>query len=848
MPNGTSLGTRLITIVVLINVFILAAIGIVGMTNGNMALRITALSNFEKRQENAVTLVDTLIARIYQMGSQYTASVANMPQLLDSSALRSFTHQYVMEDSDTMIYRVAIQRPDESVAVLNVPNPLNPDDIDWRIYRYETDMPKNARLITVRDTQQAAWFYQAKAQYDTELRPSITLAVPYSHIQSDGTIFKGMAWFDIPVVALQNAITQILSDSGILTDTEEGYTLLVDETGQVITRHNLKMETNQQQRQASVDTLLESLKPESLQGEVYYLKEPFYGYEALVKTSILPETNWDLINVRPTSEIPSLPPQIIAPIGLVALTGLLTLTWVMNRYFENVIVKPLQNLGAAAQEIGSGDLRHHVGYQVQQDEIGRLARALDDMKSSIAHSYDELSRWSRTLEERVEQRTQEVQAARRTADNTAKELREIYDESLLVVNEPQLRPVLNAFVQRLLKLFNASYSSVWLLNETKQQLLLAVSTEGERDINGGIMERGEGITGETVELGKPIRLDDYRIYPRRRIAVSDKMPFIRVMSVPLMFVGRAIGAVIVGRLEDAEPFTERDERLLTLFANLVSPSVRNAQLFVKMNEAGEDAARANQVKTRFLASVTHELRTPLNLIINNMDFMKIGAFGEVGEEQVSRLNQTIRSAEHLLYLINDLLDVSKIDAGEMQLFMQPAEVYPLLDDTVDNIYAFIDKFDPTDEKVDLIVDIEDGLPVIPMDSRRIRQVLTNLLTNAVKFTKKGSITFMVRKVETGIEFRVKDTGIGIPAHEMDKLFAAFERTQEAKESNIEGTGLGMPISQYLVREHGAELMVESTPGVGTAFWFILPFEQAAEKSDFEQSQRRMHELLLSKPE
>jgi signal transduction histidine kinase len=192
--------------------------------------------------------------------------------------------------------------------------------------------------------------------------------------------------------------------------------------------------------------------------------------------------------------------------------------------------------------------------------------------------------------------------------------------------------------------------------------------------------------------------------------------------------------------------------------------------------------------------------------------------------------------------------VSKIDAGEMQLFIQPTDIYPLLDDTVDNIYAFIDKMEPRETPVDLVIDIEDGLPVVPMDSRRVRQVITNLLTNAVKFTSQGSITLTVHKVDSGVEFRVKDTGMGIPDSEINKLFAAFERTQQAKESNIEGTGLGLPISQYLVRQHGGELHVESVSGVGSSFWFILPFEQAAEKVDPEGNQQRMRELLTSKPE
>lgn len=848
MLNGTSLGSRLISIVVIINIVILGLIAALAFSSSNAALRARALETFNMRQQQAARLTNDLLESVYQMATQYTASVGNRTDLLDSSALRSFTHQYVMNDSDEVVTRLSIQRPDSSVAVLTLPNPLNPMSVEWRIYRYEADMPRNPTLLTVRETQAAGWFFQSNAQYDPQLRPSITLAIPYQNIKADGTLFKGVVWVDVPLLALQDTMAQLLSDSGLLTDTVRGYTLLADAQGQLLTRHNLMVDLTSSAKQQEVTTLIARLNATTPLNNLYTLDEPFYETNALIKRAITPTAGWQLISVLPTSELPALPTQIIAPIGLVALTGLLILAWVMNRTIDQAIVQPLQDMGLAAQEIGSGDLRYQVGYQVQQDEIGRLARALDDMKSSIAHSYDELSRWSRTLEERVKQRTLEATTAQRAAEDVGKELREIYDESLLVVNEPQLRPVLNAFVQRLLKLFAASYSSVWLLNEDKNQLLLAVSTEGDDDINGAVMERDEGLTGATIEAGRPIRVEDYRTYPRRRAEIAEEMPFVRTVSVPLMFVGRAIGAVIVGRPEDAPPFTERDERLLTLFANLVSPSVRNAQLFVRMNEAGEEAGRANQVKTRFLASVTHELRTPLNLIINNMDFMRIGAFGDVTEEQLSRLNQTVRSAEHLLYLINDLLDVSKIDAGEMHMFIQPADLYPLLDDTVDNIYAFIEKLDPREEQVDLVIEIDDGLPVLPIDARRIRQVLTNLLTNAVKFTAKGSITFTVRRVAAGVEFRVRDTGPGIPADEMDKLFAAFERTRQAKESNIEGTGLGLPISQFLVRAHGGDLRVESVVGEGTTFWFVLPLEQQADRTDPERNVQRMRELLMLKPE
>jgi signal transduction histidine kinase len=272
-----------------------------------------------------------------------------------------------------------------------------------------------------------------------------------------------------------------------------------------------------------------------------------------------------------------------------------------------------------------------------------------------------------------------------------------------------------------------------------------------------------------------------------------------------------------------EMFDEDDQRLLMLFANLVSPVVRNAQLFVQREDAMRAAEQASEVKTRFLASVTHELRTPLNLIINNVDFMRAGSFGPVTDEQVRRLTQAIRSAEHLLYLINDLLDVSKIEAGEMQLVIQPADIYPVLEDALDAAVILLETKSP-----DIVLEafIPPDLPLIPMDARRVRQILTNLLSNAIKFTLEGSIWLIVHRVsEDYIEFAVTDTGIGIPPDEMNKLFEAFERTQRAKQLGIEGTGLGLPISRYLVEAHGGEMRVETAVGKGSTFSFTLPLHQ-----------------------
>jgi len=357
--------------------------------------------------------------------------------------------------------------------------------------------------------------------------------------------------------------------------------------------------------------------------------------------------------------------------------------------------------------------------------------------------------------------------------------------------------------------------------------LVATNDTRRRITTGDVtMDARDGLVGQAIRLNQPIIVNDYAHYEHRArldaYYYEDELAFHRGVCAPLKFAGANIGAVIVGRKADSAPFDIESQRQLTLFANMVSPSVRNAQLFIELQQAVNEAKKANEVKTRFLASVTHELRTPLNLIINNIDFMRVGTFGDVNEEQVSRLNQTVRSAEHLLYLINDLLDVSKIEAGEMQLFIQQQELYTMLEDAVDNAYAMLDTYDDKADLIELRVDIDDDLPEIPMDSRRIRQVLNNLLSNGIKFTKKGAVSIKVFASDEGVHFSVHDTGMGIPQEEMPKLFAAFQRTNSATQQAIEGTGLGLPISQYMVQQHGSDLMVTSEEGLGTTFAFTLP--------------------------
>lgn len=675
-------------------------------------------------------------------------------------------------------------------------------------------LPEDAWIRQIMQQGQEQWYGPALA-FDVNSGQRVTsFAVP---VRNPAGEFAGLVWSDIPLSQLSKLVSSTVDDMG-----RGSYSLLVTAERNLLVANDLPAtpsdETGETVRaflsQPEVAPLLRPDSPDRL----YVGADPFeMNRTSVLLINPLPQTGWWLVSVLPASVLDTPFDRTVVVIAAIAILGMLILGWSVYVLVGRLVSRPLEALGQAAQGIGAGDLRYQIGYQQRADEIGRLAAAMDDMKRNLDYSYRQLSIWSQTLEGRVRQRTDELAAAQRIAQTSAAELQAVYDASLSVVADFQLGVLLQKVTENLLTLLNASYCGVWLLDDTKSLLQLVVTTADENRLQS-VISIDEGLVGAATREGRLMIVEDYPNWPDRLEELSDAGIY-RAMAAPLMFFNQPIGAVVVGRTQAGPAFTEPDQRLLTLFANLVSPVVRNAQLFIQREDAMKEAERANSVKTRFLASVTHELRTPLNLIINNLDFMRVGTFGQVNQEQATRLDQAIRSAEHLLSLINDLLDISKIEAGEMELTIMPSDLRPVLEDALDSAHMLIER---KKAAIQLQEAIPNRLPLVPMDARRIRQVLTNLLSNAVKFTPQGTVTLMVLCDDEYIEFSVRDTGMGIPAEEMDKLFQPFQRTDRAKYLSIEGTGLGLPISRFLIEAHGGHLSVESQVGVGSTFSVTLP--------------------------
>ncbi|MCC6569497.1 MAG: hypothetical protein IT315_09685 [Anaerolineales bacterium] len=242
--------------------------------------------------------------------------------------------------------------------------------------------------------------------------------------------------------------------------------------------------------------------------------------------------------------------------------------------------------------------------------------------------------------------------------------------------------------------------------------------------------------------------------------------------------------------------------------------------------AAQELKRTDLMKSRFLASMSHELRTPLNAIINFTQLISMGVAGPVTDEQTTMLNASLSSSRHLLQLINDVLDISKIQAGKLSLFSEAdVNLNNEINAAVDMVQPLLQKQNAAlEQPIRFIQDVDRDLPLTACDRRRFRQVLLNLLSNAVKFTEQGSITLSAKKKEDVVMFAVMDTGPGIPLEMQAHIFEPFvQATSDIRHS--QGTGLGLPISRSLVEAHGGELWVESNLGEGTTFFFTLPIRQ-----------------------
>ncbi|HEV3007867.1 MAG TPA: ATP-binding protein, partial [Burkholderiales bacterium] len=290
-----------------------------------------------------------------------------------------------------------------------------------------------------------------------------------------------------------------------------------------------------------------------------------------------------------------------------------------------------------------------------------------------------------------------------------------------------------------------------------------------------------------------------------------------VIFAPLLWEGRGVGAIFVGR-DHVSSFSEKEIALLKTFADQAVIAIQNARLFREIQEKSAQLEVANKHKSEFLANMSHELRTPLNAIIGFSEVLSERMFGELNEKQADYLKDIHESGRHLLSLINDILDLSKIEAGRMELDISTFDLPTALANAMTLVRERAQR-----HGIALSLDVDQRLGAFQADERKFKQIVVNLLSNAVKFTPDGGrVDVSAKKYDGKVAVAVRDTGIGIAPQDHATVFEEFKQVARDYTKKAEGTGLGLTLTKRFVELHGGAIELQSAPGKGSTFTITLP--------------------------
>jgi signal transduction histidine kinase len=329
----------------------------------------------------------------------------------------------------------------------------------------------------------------------------------------------------------------------------------------------------------------------------------------------------------------------------------------------------------------------------------------------------------------------------------------------------------------------------------------------------------DSVNGRVLLERRPIHIPDVLADPEYgRQDLAGAGGFRTALSVPMLRDGEAIGLIALTKGPEVDPFSDKQMELVTTFADQAVIAIENVRLFNEIKEKSAQLEVANKHKSEFLANMSHELRTPLNAIIGFSEVLIDRMFGEVNEKQADYLKDIHESGKHLLSLINDILDLSKIEAGRMELELSSFHLPTAISNAMTLIRERAQR-----HGIDLVARIDPAMGELQADERKLKQILLNLLSNAVKFTPDGGrIEVLARAMDGHAEIAVRDSGVGISQEDQAALFEEFKQVGKDGARKAEGTGLGLALSKRFIALHGGEILVDSAPGKGSTFTIRLP--------------------------
>jgi len=547
----------------------------------------------------------------------------------------------------------------------------------------------------------------------------------------------------------------------------------------------------------------------------------------------IPDLGWAVLVERPAGEAYAPLYASILRTSVLLLIGL-GMAVLASLLIGRRVLRPVEVLRQGAARLGGGDLDHRLEIRTG-DEFEALAAEFNSMAAQLQESHS-------TLEQRIAERTRELA-------RSVEELKALGEVGRAVSSTLDLETVLTTIVSRADQLSGTDGGAIYEYDEATERLYLRATQKLEGELVEALratpLRLGEGAVGRAAATRAPVQIPDIleeRAYPGRLRELMERSGFRAVLAVPLLYEDRILGVLVVIRKSPGE-FPAEAIDLVRTFATQSVLAIQNARLFREIEDKGRQLEAASRHKSEFLANMSHELRTPLNAIIGFSEVLLERMFGELNEKQAEYLQDVLSSGRHLLSLINDILDLSKVEAGRMELVLTPFDLPLALENAVTLV-----RERATRHRVALEVAIDERLGEFVGDERKVRQILLNLLSNAVKFTPAGGTVrvtahrvnrstgqlvdssrpmdhLTTRPIDSNgdcVEIAVQDTGIGIAPEDQAAIFEEFRQVGSDSAGKREGTGLGLALAKKFVELHGGKIWVQSAVGQGSTFTFTLP--------------------------
>jgi signal transduction histidine kinase len=473
------------------------------------------------------------------------------------------------------------------------------------------------------------------------------------------------------------------------------------------------------------------------------------------------------------------------------------------------MVAPIRTLQAGAARIGAGDLGHRIQVGTG-DELEALGEEFNRTAARLQESYA-------SLEQKVEARTRELSQA-------LDEVRALSEISQAVSSTLDLPTVLATIVDRAVQLSGADSGIIYEYDEVSRHFhprtTHRIEPEHFEVLRSAPLGLGEGAVGQAATTRAPVQVPD--ILDEQAFAATHIRPILAragyrsILAVPLLHEQVILGGLVVWRRETGR-FAPEVVDLLQTFATQSALAIQHARLFREIAEKSRQLEVASRHKSEFLASMSHELRTPLNAILGFNEMILGEVYGEVPADLKEPLSDIQNSGKHLLRLINNVLDLAKIEAGRMELALSDYSVQDMVASVRTSLRPLA-----AEKGLDLVAVVPEDLPLAYGDAGRITQCLMNLVGNALKFTRDGRVEVSVDLQGDLVVYRVADTGIGIAPDKIETVFAEFRQGDATITSEFGGTGLGLSITKKFVEMHRGRIWVESELGKGATFLFEIP--------------------------